>query len=230
MNRRKFIKVSATAALAAVFGVSVAKAGAISSEAKKQGMKIFTFKEPEYDKYWCMVIRQNLCLGKEDCGACIEACNDTWSIKGEEFQRTDVLDLGNGQHLPVLCYQCNNPLCVAACPTSASYQEKKTGIVLVDHKKCIGCKVCMLACPYLARSYNEEKKKVDKCTYCFPRLQKGEIPACVEICPEGVRVFGDLKDKNSEVYKLLHQVARKVWILHPEASTRPRGGYVKVDK
>lgn len=231
IGRREFVKVGTIGAIAAALGIHAMRAKAVASTAEKMGMKIFTFKEKTYEKYWCMVIKQNLCIGKEECGACIDACNDTWNIPRKKgYYRTNVLELGRGGHLPVFCYQCENPACVAACPTKASYKREKDGIVLVDPKKCMGCKVCMIACPYDARYFNEEIYAIDKCTYCQPRLEKGELPACVEACPNGVRVFGDLNDKDSEVYKLLHQIERKVWTLHPEASTRPRGGYVKVDE
>ena len=99
----------------------------------------------------------------------------------------------------------------------------------MEYGKCIGCKTCVVACPYNARYFNEEKHSIDKCNFCFDtRLSKGEkLTACSAACPAGVRIFGDLSDTNSEVYKLIHQIARPVWVLRPEIGAKPNVFYMK---
>jgi protein NrfC len=99
----------------------------------------------------------------------------------------------------------------------------------MDINKCIGCLTCALGCPYNARYFNEEFHAVDKCDFCFQqRLSKGEkITACAEACPAQVRIFGDLASPDSEVYRTVHQLERAVWVLRPEAGTKPNIFYTK---
>ncbi|MFH1141929.1 MAG: 4Fe-4S dicluster domain-containing protein [Chloroflexota bacterium] len=140
---------------------------------------------------------------------------------------------------PILCNQCDNPPCVAACPTGATYR-RPDGIVLIDWEKCIGCRYCMAACPYDMRYLvlQEEPKeyqnpdlpqpakgKVDKCTFCAHLVDRGMEPACVTACPAGARIFGDLTDPNSPVSRLL--AARSAFVLRPGFSTKPSVSYVK---
>ncbi|MFN3479246.1 MAG: 4Fe-4S dicluster domain-containing protein [Thermodesulfovibrionales bacterium] len=129
----------------------------------------------------------------------------------------------------MLCNHCNNPPCVRACPTKATYKDKNNGIVMMEYKKCIGCKTCAVACPYNARYFNEERRAMDKCNFCYDtRLSKGEkLTACAEACPAGVRIFGDLSDPQSEVYKLVHQIEKPVWVLRPEIGAKPNVFYMK---
>lgn len=120
---------------------------------------------------------------------------------------------------PVLCNQCKSAPCVQACPTKATF-KREDGIVLMDFHRCIGCRFCMAACPYGARSFNfrdprpfiaetqadfptRSKGVVEKCNLCAERLAKGEQPHCVE-AGQGAIVVGDLEDPNSEVRVLLH--------------------------
>jgi molybdopterin-containing oxidoreductase family iron-sulfur binding subunit len=129
------------------------------------------------------------------------------------------------EHRPftVLCNHCENPPCVRACPTKATFKRESDGIVLMDFHRCIGCRFCMAACPYGSRSFNfrdprtalDDKKinrqfptrmmgVVEKCNFCAERLAEGKMPACVE-ASKGAIVFGDLKDPHSEVRELLHE-------------------------
>jgi tetrathionate reductase subunit B len=103
-----------------------------------------------------------------------------------------------------LCRHCEDAPCVAVCPTGASYQ-REDGIVAVDPEKCILCGYCIAACPYAARFVNHYTRTVDKCTFCYHRLAEGRLPACVETCPTGARMFGDLDDPNSEVAKIVNE-------------------------
>jgi len=185
-----------------------------------------------YSPHYSMVLRQHLCV---DCELCMEACVKTNHVPSYGF-RTTILeryretgpDSKERIFTPVLCNQCNRPPCVRVCPTVATYKDKTTGIIMMDSKKCIGCKTCMAACPYNARYFNEEVRAVDKCNFCYDtRLSKGiKDPACVEACPAGVRVFGDLSDPTSEVYGLVHKPGTVVWVLRPETGALPNVFYM----
>ncbi len=179
---------------------------------------------------YSMVINLNACTG---CMACVAACsleNQTpyWNRK----YRTHVEDISLGTFpdvkrilFPRLCMHCENSPCVTVCPTGASYRTED-GIVLVNPEKCMGCGYCIIACPFGARYRYEkddvkEAKKiygknnehkvphVDKCTFCVHRVREGRQPACVETCPTGARIFGDLEDPKSEVYKLVKSGSAK---------------------
>lgn len=104
--------------------------------------------------------------------------------------------------LPTMCQQCEDAPCVHVCPTGASYRNEDN-VVLVDREKCIGCKYCMMACPYGVRSWNQELKVVEKCTLCQQRTAVGELPACVAACCGEARFYGDLDDPNSDASKAL---------------------------
>lgn len=141
----------------------------------------------------------------------------------------------------VLCNHCDEP-CVRVCPTKATFVNKKNGIVAMDFHRCIGCRFCMMGCPYGARSFNwfdprpyiEEynpefpsrmRGVVEKCNFCGERLAKGQEPACVEALKEsGAIVFGDLNDPNSEIRQILdkeHTIQRK-----PSLGTKPSVFYI----
>ena len=187
-----------------------------------------------YKPHYSMVMRQNLCV---DCERCMEACVQTNHVPSYGW-RTNILErtraIGPGENetifMPVLCNQCNEPPCVRVCPTVATYKDTTTGIVMMESKKCIGCKTCMAACPYNARYFKEETRAIDKCNFCWDtRLAKGMADtACVEACPAGVRVFGDLSDPDSAVYKLVHQPETTVWVLRPETGALPNVFYMNV--
>lgn len=147
-------------------------------------------------------------------------------------------------YLPVQCNQCENPPCVKACPTQATWKERD-GIVVIDYDWCIGCRYCMAACPYDARRFNftkpvvpegeinphqgylsnrvRPKGVVEKCHFCLHRTRKGHFPACHEACPTGARKFGDLNDPNSEVAAVLRE--KRVFVLKEELNTVPRVFY-----
>ena len=184
-----------------------------------------------YSPHYTMVIREQRCI---DCELCKEACVATNDVPSYGY-RTDILerrrpimdDKYETIFLPVLCNHCNRPPCVRVCPTTATWKDEVTGIVRMNPGRCIGCKTCMTACPYNARYYKEEDHFVDKCNFCYDTLlSKGEKEtACVTACPADVRVFGDLADENSRVYKLLHTPDTMVWVLRPKTGALPNVYY-----
>jgi len=105
--------------------------------------------------------------------------------------------------VPKLCNMCKEPSCVQVCPVGATFKTPD-GFVLIDKKHCVGCGYCIQACPYGARFLNPATNSADKCTWCYHRVRKGLVPACVNACPTGARQFGDLNDKNSNVFKKLN--------------------------
>jgi protein NrfC len=184
-----------------------------------------------YSPHYSMVIRERFCV---DCELCKEACVETNHVPAYGF-RTTILEkrrdiVGGGYEtifMPVLCNHCNRPPCVRVCPTTATWKDEKTGIVVMKESRCIGCKTCMTACPYNARYFDEESRAVDKCNFCYDtRLSKGETTtACSEACPADVRVFGDLSDNTSRVFALVHAPETIVWVLRPEAGALPNVFY-----
>jgi molybdopterin-containing oxidoreductase family iron-sulfur binding subunit len=143
-------------------------------------------------------------------------------------------------YMPVQCQQCDNPPCVAVCPVEATWKESD-GIVVVDYDWCIGCRYCQAACPYHARRFNWRKPQIpadeinprqsylsnrirpqgvmEKCTFCLHRTREGRLPACLEACPTGARVFGNLLDPSSEIRWVLRN--KRVFVLKEELGTRP---------
>jgi tetrathionate reductase subunit B len=145
------------------------------------------------------------------------------------------LNIRKSFFVPKLCNQCDKPPCVTVCPVGATYKTKD-GVVLVDHEHCIGCRYCMQACPYgaryvlpdMAETHIGQVRVVDKCTWCYHRITRGQLPACVEVCPVQARVFGDLEDPSSPVRKIL--AAKRVYQLKPELGTEPKVYYVGFEK
>jgi Fe-S-cluster-containing dehydrogenase component len=147
-------------------------------------------------------------------------------------------------YLPIQCQQCDNPPCVNVCPVQATWKERD-GIVVVDYNWCIGCRYCEAACPYHARRFNWTKPSipaadinphqgylsnrirpqgvVEKCTFCLHRTREGRLPACLEACPTGARVFGNLLDPDSDIRWVLEH--KRVFVLKEELGTRPRFYY-----
>ncbi len=170
---------------------------------------------------WGMLIDVGRCA--DGCDACVSACVEENGLEGHGRPATDAQwirkveirnpSTGRRQSLPVMCQHCAEPPCVDVCPTGASF-KRADGIVLVDKHRCIGCRYCMMACPYKARSFIAEdledqkphaprgKGTVEGCTLCVHRVDAGRQPACVEACGDsggGAMLFGDLQDPQSEI-------------------------------
>ena len=177
---------------------------------------------------------------------------DTFAIKtgsfnvedGNQHYDHDEVPAEGKFYLPVQCHQCSDPPCTKVCPVEATWQEAD-GITVIDYDWCIGCRYCMAACPYEARRFNFSKPViskeeinpdmsylsnrvrpqgvVEKCHFCLHRTRQGKNPACMEACPTGARVFGNLRDPESELRKIL--ATKRVYILKEEAGTIPRFFY-----
>ncbi len=185
--------------------------------------------EAESARRWGLLIDTNKC--DKDCDACITGCKteNGWDGHGRPatdpqwIRKVNLLDRATGatRSLPVMCQPCKYPPCVDVCPTGASF-KRADGIVLVDKHICIGCRYCMMACPYKARSFVHEavedqkpyaprgKGTVESCTLCVHRVDAGRIPACVEACPAedgGALAFGDLNDPASDISKRIAEYA-----------------------
>jgi tetrathionate reductase subunit B len=219
LYRRRFLSGTATAAagLAVVPGVMLHE----MAQAKPAENAVSS------DVRWGMLIDSNKC--GEGCNDCVQACNDEHGLTGFDRPATDAQwirkvklkdkQTGHTQTLPLLCLHCEKPPCVDVCPTGASF-KREDGIVLVDKHICIGCRYCMMACPYKARSFIHEtlqdqmphaprgKGTVESCTFCVHRVDDGRTPACVEACSaenHNAMIFGDLNDPSSEISIQLKQ-------------------------
>ena len=174
---------------------------------------------------YAMAIDTKKCVG---CSDCVVACQIENNVP-IGYCRDWVVEVTTGTY-PNLsmelrserCNHCSNAPCVRCCPTTASHITDD-GIVLVDEKNCIGCKACIAACPYDARFVHPEGH-IDKCTFCDHRVEKGQDPACVAVCPTKCMYFGDADDPNSEISKLIK--TRKWKTLIPEAGTEPNIYYL----
>ncbi len=179
---------------------------------------------------WAMIVDTGLCIG---CRSCSVACKRENGVQLGVF-RTWVKSVEKGRfphvtrdHLPVLCNQCEEPVCVSVCPVKATYQ-REDGIVLVDPHRCIGCQYCKAACPYGVRYLEPERKIISKCFFCHHRLDAGLEPACVEACPTGAREIGNLRDPGDRVSRGVD--TRPVQVLLPEHATQPRVFYLGLDE
>ncbi|MEO5378973.1 MAG: 4Fe-4S dicluster domain-containing protein [Magnetococcus sp. DMHC-6] len=206
--------------------------------------------EAKEGRRWAMLVDVNKC--STDCTACTRACRveNNVPIFGDPnrdihwIRKVEIRDKSHHRPtvtLPVLCNHCENPPCVHVCPTAASF-VRKDGIVLVDKHRCIGCRYCMIACPYKARSlvYHETSFPkdgnpdvpiramgvVEKCTFCVHLVDAGKQPACVAACQnsgEASMIFGDLNDPNSEIAKRVREV--KTQTIRPDLGLKPQVYY-----
>jgi dimethyl sulfoxide reductase iron-sulfur subunit len=199
-----------------------------------------------------MVIDLRKCVG---CNACAAACKQANTTPPGVFwskvllYETGEYPAARLRYLPMLCMHCQEAPCLEACPTGATYRGEG-GLVLVNDDLCVGCRYCIMACPYEARSYNtsrpleyytdqgatvfEEvsngphpKGAIEKCNFCAPRLLEKKLPACVVTCPSSARVLGDLDDPQSEVAKLVTSGMAKPRL--EEQGTKPSVFFIELE-
>lgn len=201
-----------------------------------------------------MAIDLTRCIG---CNTCAVACKvsnnlprDLWynvvHTEGRDFSDTSSGTYGEDVYMswrPVNCMHCAKPICEQVCPTGATY-KRDDGIVAIDEDKCIGCRSCMMACPYNVRRYLQTDPEyytdfaigdvsapkhightVEKCNFCAGRIERGDVPACMELCPGRARYWGDLDDPNSDVRKAME--GRDVSVMHEDAGTQPSVFYLE---
>ncbi len=241
-SRRTFLKIAGVAAVTGwgarpvldSFASSGGHGEAVEPEAKKT-------EEALIGKHWGMVVDTTQIESIDDLEPMFEACHKLHNVPVLKNKRHRIMWIWEDEYehvfpgqespymverlhktpLPVLCNHCENPPCVRACPTKATFKRESDGIVMMDFHRCIGCRFCMAACPFGARSFNfrdprpfiEEinrefptrmKGVVEKCNFCAERLAVGKMPACVE-ASNGILTFGDLSDPESEVRELLRE-------------------------
>ncbi len=220
-SRRDFLRGAGAFTVTLAAGVTLMAYGETPAAARQPG-------EPVTSKQrWGLLIDVSRC--GDGCTACVTACAEEngWKQGGNPLtdaqwiRKVTIRNPKNGvtRSAPVMCQHCADPPCVDVCPTGASF-KRADGIVLVDKHTCIGCRYCMLACPYKARSFVHEplqdqkpyaprgKGTVESCTMCVHRVDTGRIPACVEACSatgNGAMLFGDLNDPGSEISKRVAQ-------------------------
>jgi tetrathionate reductase subunit B len=182
--------------------------------------------------HWGMLVDTRRCIA---CQACTMGCAVENALPVGDFRTvvaTYAVRTPEGRTglavVPRLCNQCEEPPCVPVCPVRATF-KRTDGIVLVDGGRCVGCGYCVQACPYDARFINHETGKADKCTFCSHRIEAGLLPACVETCVGGARIFGDINDSSSEINRRLRAAGSTTRVLKPEAGTQPRVFYIGLE-
>lgn len=254
MNRRKFLQLGG-AAVAGLGVAAVAQTPAVAAASrgryemapgKKTGVK------------YGMVIDMSK-MDESTFQACIDACHQYHNVPnidtkkdevkwlwGEKFQNLFLDEVHEytaekyeNQAFATLCNHCEEPVCVRVCPTKATFKNAE-GVIGMDMHRCIGCRNCMAACPYGARSFNYKdprdfideinpayptrmKGVVEKCNFCSERLAVGELPLCAEIAGDAI-VFGDLNDPNSTISKTLAQ--NLTLQRRPSLGTKPKVFYI----
>jgi molybdopterin-containing oxidoreductase family iron-sulfur binding subunit len=217
MNRREFLGMgAASAAAAAIPGIRL--------------IELATARSPDEAasaaNRWGLLIDASQCA--TGCDACVTACHEENGVTGTGNPATDAQWIrkvtlkdkltGHVTTLPLMCVHCETPPCADVCPTGASFR-RADGIVLVDRHTCIGCRYCMMACPYKARSFVHEphddqvwnnprgKGTVESCTLCVHKVDRGDgTTACAEACQKeghNAILFGDLNDPNSPISQRL---------------------------
>lgn len=205
------------------------------------------------EHYYAMGIQVEKCIG---CGKCAWACKAENNVPEEPFYfrtwveryivytdgEVEVDSPEGGIHgfppaetnkeilrtffVPKLCNHCDHPPCVQVCPVGATFKSQD-GVVLVDSDYCIGCRYCIQACPYGARFLNPHTHTADKCTFCYHRITKGLLPACVEVCPTQARVFGEIGDRSTPLNRMMRM--SNLEVLKPHMNTEPKVFYSALD-
>jgi dimethyl sulfoxide reductase iron-sulfur subunit len=245
---------------ASIAGVAGIAASLMPELEKKLNAASSTSEQPKsgWPRQWVLIIDLRKCEGcvtQNTPPACVEACNaDHFVPEGQTWLKLYRVGEthGYGYFMPVPCMNCENAPCVNICPVGASYHNDE-GIVLIDHDRCIGCRMCMAACPYGARSFNWEQPEnpvgatfanyspefplphrvgtVNKCMLCAHRVADGNLPVCAKACPMFALYLGDLVEdvatNGQEVVKLSRFLAENnAFRLKEQLGTRPRVWYI----
>lgn len=254
IGRRDFIKkgcevVASATLFVGLLPLKTAKAASESHAIPKNS------DNPDYnweEHLYAYIIDTRKCIG---CGMCVRACRKennvpdhfyrTWVERYEVSERGELqvdspqggehgfgpiapgFNVTKGYFIPKMCNHCSNSPCTQVCPVGASYITKE-GVVLIDDKRCVGCGYCVQACPYGSRFINPETRVADKCSWCYHRITRGLPPACVQACPTGARMFGDIKQEDDPVRKIL--ATERLQVLQPEKLTKPSCFYIGLDK
>ncbi|MBI5208476.1 MAG: 4Fe-4S dicluster domain-containing protein [Elusimicrobia bacterium] len=247
LRRRDFLRITAGAAASLLAGALRAPA----AWAEK------FYREPPWRRkkpYWGFGVDVDKCIG---CARCVDACKTENDVPREPFYfRTwveryvirkdgevqieapnggldgyprveDAATVAKSFFVPKLCNLCENSPCVQVCPVGATFKTED-GVVLIDKKYCIGCRYCIQACPYGTRYFHPVLQVADKCSVCYHRLKRGLVTACVEVCPTGARMVGDLSDPESNVTKFREN--NRVQALKANMGTEPKLVYKGLDK
>ncbi|MCX6551992.1 MAG: 4Fe-4S dicluster domain-containing protein [Acidobacteria bacterium] len=242
-GRRVFLRVAGSAAVASAAAVALGCA-ASGIRRRRLGMAIDVRKCVAADGCRSCI---DACHRAHNVPAIPDVRHEVKWIWKEPFERALAVEDADtitaalrGRSVTVFCNHCDNPPCVRVCPTQATW-ARDDGVVTVDAHRCIGCRYCVAACPYGSRSFNwvdpqpfvpsplspypaRTRGVVEKCNLCEERLAVGQLPACVEACPEHAMVFGDLRDPASDIRRLLAE--RYAIRRRPELGTRPQVYYV----
>jgi len=242
LDRRDFLKIGGTVTAGAAMGYGLPLA-AYSPDGSQQA-------DDPSGKRWAMVIDVGKC--KDDCTECTDACRKENNVAHHDDPSIDIHWIRKAtirrkqanakeRDIPLLCNHCDDPPCALVCPVQATY-KRHDGIVVVDKHRCIGCRYCLIACPYGMRMFNFKGNDVwfnehnptrahgvsESCHFCFHRLDKGIMePACVEACNKAdhrAMAFGDLNDPSSEVSKIL--ASNLVHALREDLGTKPHVYYM----
>ena len=244
LDRRGFLKIGGTVTAGAAMGYALPLYPVYASYVNEKAADL------SGNKRWAMVIDVTKC--KDDCTACMDACRKENNVALHGDPNIDIHWIRKAKvhrkranskeiSVPLLCNHCEHPPCALVCPVQATY-KRKDGIVVVDKHRCIGCRYCLLACPYDMRMFNFKEnhswenplnpKRMhgvsESCHFCYHRLDKGVMePACVEACNKadcGAMAFGDLNDPSSEVSAIL--ASTMVRALREDLGTKPQVFYI----
>jgi molybdopterin-containing oxidoreductase family iron-sulfur binding subunit len=234
MDRKAFLKISGALAVGALLATAPNLLLLAAEDKKTVSGEV---------RRWGMVVDLDKCNG---CKVCETTCRiennvpyfnqpryDAYWLRIAEIEpETPGLEKVGKRPVPLMCQHCEDAPCIHVCVTKASFR-RDDGIVLVDEHRCIGCRYCVIACPYRARSIifrendtwtNKEVPKImivvsTKCNFCVHRVDQGKQPACVEGCPKNALIFGDMMDPKSEIGRLIAESHPQV--LRPEKMVKP---------
>ncbi len=237
--------------------VEVDKKSKLTKKERKEKLSELTKRGREGipGKKWVMVVNLANC---RNARACMNACQNAHHLEAGQHH-INVLRMQSNPHtspyfMPKPCQHCDNPPCTKVCPVDATF-KRQDGIVLIDNERCIGCRFCIAACPYSARTFNwlepkkvegdedrvydielnvpQKKGTISKCLFSADRLREEKMPYCVSACPNGVYWFGDLNEDSvtngttKETYRFSDLIRENAgFLLMPELGTKPSVYYL----